>query len=260
MRSTLGLAGVLLGVWAAVGCPARASAAITFDGAAEQHKVAAYVRFLERHAAKYATALATIRQLEQSDVEYRVRVGGDFGDGVDGELATDGEHVFVRISDGTGVNGRGSAVFTRFSERACLAHELEHARQFDSGEFAFERDPVSGHWHAERPSFDISDERRAWEAQLRLATNEDFWRRNIGAAARGPSLLAMFAAARTDADRESILEQHGYGHLWRVPNSVWAPSVIGLPAGALVGPDRMPNLFGRIGRGGAVSLRLPRAG
>jgi hypothetical protein len=233
---------------------------MTFDGDGARKRFAAYVALLERRPAKYASELETVGQLARSDVEYLVRVGGDFGPGVDGELTTDGERVIIRISDGRGANGRGTEMFTRFSERACFAHELEHARQFDSGEFAFERDPASGHWHAERPSFDISDERRAWEAQLRLATSEDFWRRNIGAATREPSLLALFAAARTDTERDGILEQHGYGHLWRVPNSVWAPLVSGFPAGALVGPERIPNLFGRIGRGGGISLPLLPSG
>jgi hypothetical protein len=248
MRRTTDLASVLLGVLAAASCPAQASATVTFDGTAEQRTVAAYVAYLERHAAKCASELATVRQLERSDVEFRVRVGGDFRAGVDGELTTDGERVFVHISDGAGASGRGSEMFTRFSERACFAHEFEHARQFDAGEFAFERDPATGRWHAERPSFDIGDERRAWEAQLRLATSEDFWRRNVGSVERKPSLLAMFAEARTDAERESVLEQHGYGHISRVPNRGWAPAAGAFPAGALVRPESVPNVFGRVRR------------
>jgi hypothetical protein len=252
MRSTKGLAGLLLGVWAAtVSCPARASATITFDGAQAQRKVAAYVAFLERHSAKYASELATVGQLERSEVEYRVRVGGDFRESVDGELTTDGERVLIHISDGAGANGRGGEPFTRFSERACLAHELEHARQFDDGEFAFERDPATGRWHAHRPSFDISDERRAWEAQLRVSNGEDFWRVRGGDPKPRPSLLAMFAAARTDAERENILRRNGYGALYAVPNCAWAPSAGGFQVGALVRPDVVSNVFGRIGRAGA---------
>jgi len=248
MRSTKSLASALLSIWVAtVSCSARASAAITFDGNTAKRRVAAYVAFLERDPAKYASELATVGQLERSEVEYYVRVGGDFREGVDGELTTDGERVVVHISNGEGANGRGCEMFTRYSERACFAHEFEHARQFDSGEFAFERDPTSGTWHAERPSFDISDERRAWQAQLRIASNEDFWRQRRGAD-RQPSLLAMFAAAHTDAERESVLQKNGYGHLCRVPNCVWLPSVGGFPAGALVRPDRIPNVFGRIRR------------
>jgi len=241
--------GVCAAAVAIVLWPGRASAAITFDDAEAERRFAAYVAFLERHPAKCASALATVRQLERSEVEYHVRVGGDFREGVDGELTTDGERVWVSITNGTGANGRGCEMFTRYSERACFAHEFEHARQFDDGEFAFERDPVSGRWHAQRPSFDISDERRAWEAQLRLSSGEDFWRLHAGSDRR-PSLLAMFASARTDAERERVLQEHGYGNIYRVPNCVWAPSAGGFPAGALVRPDRIPNAFGRIRRGG----------
>jgi hypothetical protein len=227
---------------------ARASAAVTFETGEAARRYAAYTAFLERDPERYAPELRTVRQLEASEVEYHVRVGGDFRTGVDGELTTDGERVFVNVSDGSGANGRGAAPCSRFSERSCFAHELEHARQFDDGEFAFERDPASGRWHAERPSFDIGDEMRAWLAQARLATNEDFWRRPEGSAVARPSLLAKFAAARTDAERIRVLGENGYGELYAVPNCVWSPPVDGLARGLLVRPRALANFFGRVPR------------
>ena len=77
--------------------PAAASAAIRFDGKGAEKKFTAYVAFLERDPERYAPELATVRQLERSDVEYCVRVGGDFRSGVDGELTTDGERVVIHI-------------------------------------------------------------------------------------------------------------------------------------------------------------------
>jgi hypothetical protein len=241
------LAIVLLGACAAgaIG-PASASAAITFDGETAKRKFAAYVAFLERDPAKYAAELSTVHRLERSDVEYRVRVGGDFPRDVDGDLTTDGERVFVSVSNGTGANGRGGEAYSRFSERACLAHELEHARQFDAGEFAFECDPVSGAWLAERPSFDIGDEMRAWLVQVRLSSGGDFWRRPGGSAVPRPSLLAAFASARTDADRIRVLRENGYDRLSRTPNCVWAPPVDGFAPGRAVRPSMLPNFFGRV--------------
>jgi hypothetical protein len=249
MLSAKSFAGILVGIGIAVAAAAApAAASVTFEGERAERAYRAYVAYLERDPATLAPELATIRQLEQSDVEYRVRVGGDFRAGVDGELTTDGERVFVSISNGAGLGGRGSELFSRFSERACLAHELEHARQFDSGEFAFERDPASDQWYAARPSFDISDERRAWEAQLRLANSKDFWRRYEGRAQAAPSLLAEFAAAKTDAERMRVLQKNGYGSLYTVPNCVVAAPTSRFRPGDLVRPERVSNFFGRVAR------------
>jgi hypothetical protein len=210
MQRTQGLASILLGIFlTVVTCPARASAAITFEAARAKRTFEAYVAFLERDPERYAAELATVHQLERSEVEYRVRLGGDFRPGVEGTLTTDGERVFVSI-----LSDRDAQVYSRFSERSCLAHELEHARQFDAGELAFER--VAGVWRVEWPSYDIGDEVRAWSAQLRVATNQDFWRRPEGSATARPSLLAKFAAARTDADRARVLGENSYGGLYRV--------------------------------------------
>jgi hypothetical protein len=249
MLSAKSFAGILVGVGIAiVAAAAPAAASVTFDGDGARQKYEAYVAYLERRPETFAPELATVRQLERSEVEYRVRVGGTFRPGVDGELTTDGERVLISISNGTGEGGRGSEPFSRFSERACFAHELEHARQFDAGEFAFERDPATGRWHAERPSFDISDERRAWEVQLRLSNHQDFWRRYEGGAKAEPSLLAAFAAAKTEAERTRVLRENGYGRLYAVPNCVVSAPTSEFRPGQLVRPSAASNLFGRVPR------------
>jgi hypothetical protein len=247
MLSAKSFAEILVGIGiAVVATAAPAAGSVTFDGERAERVYGAYVAYLERDPATFAPELATIRQLQQSDVEYRVRIGGAFGDSVYGELTTDGERVIVRISDGEGANGRGVEIFSRFSERACFAHELEHARQFDSGEFSFERDPATGRWYAERPSFDIGDEMRAWKVQLRLSNHSDFWRRPEGRAQARPSLLAEFAAAKTDADRMRVLQRNGYGAIYAVPNCVVSAPTSQIRPGQLVRPDRVSNFFGRV--------------
>jgi len=243
-------AGVTFGIWVALLAvwPAQASGAITFDGTESQRGFASYVAFLSRHPAKYARELAAVEQLERSDVEYQVRVGGEFREDVDGELTTDGERIFIRISNGSGRDGKVISFLSRFSERGCFAHELEHARQFDDGEFAFVRDPATGVWHAECPTFDISDEMRAWEAQLQVSSGKDFWRRHEGTELR-PSLLASFAQAPTDDERMRVLRKHGYGNLYAVPNCVVAARGPDFRPGQIMRPGTVANLFGRVFQG-----------
>lgn len=198
---------------ALIACEKSACAVIRFDSDAARRQFEAYVAFIEHDPARYSSERATVRQLEQSGIEYRIRVGGDFRPDVDGTLSTDGSCVVVAVSDGTGSNGKGAAPCSRFSERACLAHELEHARQFDSRELSFTRDVRSGRWVPDPSSYDIGDEVNAWRAQLHVATGQDFWRRTEGSPAIGPSLLAIFAAQQSDAARASLLQRSGYGHL-----------------------------------------------
>lgn len=241
MRSRALTANVLLAISTAAH-PAPSRAAVVFEDEAARRDFAAYVAVLERDPAKYATELATVRQLERSEVEYRVRVGGPLPDGADGALTTDGERVYVDVPS----DGDRAKFFSRFSERACLAHELEHARQFDDGEFVFARDPASGRWGPATPSFDIGDEVKAWSAQLRLSVGRDFWRRPRGTPAPRPSLLAKFAAAKSDGERARVLIENGYGHLTPAAGSATVSPVPGRRLGDLVRPCERPNLFFRM--------------
>jgi hypothetical protein len=248
-----GFARVLVVISLAIaGSPMHALARITYDDDASRRMFANYVATLKADPMVCARELATVGQLERSEVEYRISVGGMFRASVEGELTSDGERVFVRISNGGDSRSGNTLAFSHFSTRACIAHELEHARQFDDGEFAFARQPASTRWYAERPSFDISDEMRAWQAQLRVATTEDFWRRVEGSSIARPSLLAKFAAASSDAERMQVLRDNGYRKLYPIPNcQVTAPSMEIRP-GQLVRPGSTGRLFGRVYQGERV--------
>jgi hypothetical protein len=201
------------------------------------------VAFLEDDPARRTSELATVRQLARSEVEYRVRVGTAASVVADGDLTTDGERVYVTLA------GDSMATpFRRFSMRSCLAHELEHARQFDDGELAFEREPGTGRWRPLHSTYDIGDEVKAWSAQLRVSRERDLWRRTDWGQIPRPSLLGEFAEARTDEARARVLRRNGYGNVYpvagclvRFPNGEYRP-------GQLVRPSLRPGFFGRVAR------------
>jgi hypothetical protein len=228
-------------------CPAKESStgpepfgSITFESAHARAKFDAYMAHLERHPERFAQDLATLRQLRRSDVEYRVVLGGPFEQGVEGNLTTDGERVFVRISDEGGAYGEIASLNSRF------AHELEHARQFDDGEIAFARDPVANVWRPLHTFYDIGDEVKAWEAQLRLSISKDYWVTTSGTPR--PSLLQRFAEAKGDTARARVLAQYGaYGRRKQeIGLNVVVASKTGFTARQLVRPDTRPDFFGRI--------------
>ena len=224
--------GVVVAIWLYASGPVDALGAISFADDRARARYEAYAIFLERDPHRFASAIATVRRLERSDVEYRFTTGGAFEWNVEGSLTTDGERVYVNIAD------RGA-----MSRNSRIAHELEHARQFDDGEIAFERDPRTGGWVAHRASYDIGDEVKAWSVQLNASIEEDFWRRPEGGAWRLPSLLGEFAEVESDEARARLLAERGYGELARVPNSHVA---FARSRGYGVGQLLRGHLFGRV--------------
>src|SRR5262249_50349408 len=85
-----------------------------------------YIEFLNKDKEKNKSELATIERLKSSDVDYQIGVGGKDFEGAEGNLTTDGNKIFVSISNVGGPNGETFSLNSRF------AHELEHARQFDN--------------------------------------------------------------------------------------------------------------------------------
>jgi hypothetical protein len=214
----------------------EARAAISFAGGEAHERFRGYVAFLERDPERFAAELATVRQLEQSDVEYRLTTGGTFERSVEGSLTTDGERVLVNVGDGKGL-----------SVNSRIAHELEHARQFDDGEIAFEQSPATGQWTAHHASYDIGDEVRAWTVQLRASVETDFWRRAKGEANPRPSMLGEFAKAETDEQRAEVLAARGYGNRRLVfgANVTFGASA-GYEPRQLVRPAAGRRFFGRV--------------
>lgn len=135
-----------------------------------------YVDFLNKDAKKYASELATLEQLKKSDVNYVVRLdqsGSNFGSGTEGGVTTDGKDVFINLAN------QGNSK-EQISLNATFGHELEHARQFDSGEFGFRSDK-NGNFVDKKGNFvggfeavDITDEVKAWSVTAKLATSTDF--------------------------------------------------------------------------------------
>ncbi|MBK6428197.1 MAG: hypothetical protein IPF82_19030 [Blastocatellia bacterium] len=200
-----------------------------------------YVEFLGKDPARFERHLATIRQLQASEVHYHLVITGQAVDGIEGHVTSDGRSVFIHVTHVGGPNGEVASMNSR------LAHEFEHARQFDSGEIAFVRDPVSGRWGPLVAAYDIGDDVKAWEAQLEASVNTDFF---IGARGTGvliPSVLRQFADAVGFEDRASVLKANGYKDLRPIANAnVRFTAKAQLEAGTVVHPGMRKNFFGRV--------------
>jgi hypothetical protein len=214
-------------------------ASITFADEAARERFASYVSFLEEDSEKFASELATVRQLACSDVEYRLRTGSSFPPGAEGLLTTDGERVVIDVSEGTDMDGRSASV------NSCIAHEFEHARQIDAGEFAFWRDPETGRWLPLESSCDLGDEVKAWTVQLRASSPADLWTHSNGTIR--PTRLLAFKNARTNEERVRILAKvPRYRNIRRSADcNVVFSSTTGYTAGQFLRPTEKANFFGR---------------
>jgi hypothetical protein len=219
----------------------KLGASVTFADATALAAYRAYVAFLAADPERFDRELATLSRLERSDVQYVVRVGGDFAFGVEGDLTTDGVRVFVTVPNEGGAFGETASLNSR------LAHELEHARQFDEGEVAFVRDAKTLRWQPSYTSYDIGDEVAAWEAQLRASTPRDFWR--VTDRKRAPTLLQLFSAAGTAERRVAVLRSHGYADRNPVAGSdVAFFDTSGVAVGDVLRPTAERQFFGRVRR------------
>ncbi len=200
-----------------------------------------YVEFLSADPQRFERHLATIRQLQASEIHYHLVITGESTDGIEGHVTSDGRSVFIQLTHVGGPNGEVASMNSR------LAHELEHARQFDDGEIAFARNPASGRWGPLVAAYDIGDDVKAWEAQLEASVNTDFF---IGARGTGvlvPSVLRQFADAVSFEDRAAVLMANGYRDLRPVPNSnVRFAAKAQLRAGTVIHPGIKENFFGRV--------------
>jgi hypothetical protein len=201
-----------------------------------------YMKLLNSDTKKYASELATIKQLEQSSVNYVVKLdqgGSDFSGGKEGNVTTNGTDVFINVADQG--NGR-----EKFSLNSRLGHELEHARQFDSGEWGFVSDKngrfmdKNGKYIGSFVGVDITDEVKAWSVGARLASTTDF---TVMGGSSMPEfqfrVLDTFNKAATDADKAAVLSKLGKTYsddYKRGTSAVNSPS-LGQPIGTLIRPS-----------------------
>jgi hypothetical protein len=219
--------------------PLEDGASLGFADERARTRFLEYRRFLEEEPARYVAELATIDRLVASDIEYVVAVCDPLGPGIEGCLTTDGERVVINVTDVRGVSGDIASLNSRF------AHELEHARQFDAGELALARDPVTGNWISDYNSYDIGDEVKAWTAQLRASSPRDYWRELNGM--RKPTTLRRFASAADDVERARVLLAHGYARVNPLlDRRVHMRADAGLSAGDVVHPSAGHDIFGRL--------------
>lgn len=200
---------------------------LTKNGTYSQEEYEKYKDLLNKDPKKYASELATLNRLEGSKINYIIGVttkdvaGGGEAEGL---TSTDGTNVLVTIRN----RGNGQEKFTIEGR---FAHELEHARQFDNGEFHFVR-TASGVWAPDPKTYDIYDEVRAFKAQL-----------DVTAPVKDTSMLRMLRDDRlTDADRASVLRS---SYPKRNQTDTNVTYLWGAPPGALVRPNAQhPNVFG----------------
>ncbi|HQR39921.1 MAG TPA: hypothetical protein PLF26_16160 [Blastocatellia bacterium] len=212
---------------------------VLFDGQTARERFDEYERFLEGDPQRFAAELETLRRLERSDVVYVVRIGKFADKDVEGSLTSDGERIYINVSNTGGVYGEVASLNSRF------AHEFEHARQFNDGEVAFLLDPRSHEWRPLITSYDIGDEIKAWKSQLNASLGCDHW--FVSSRGRKPTLLHLFAQASTDEERAQLLVQHGYRNRRNLleVNNVFSDA-LGYAVGQLLRPSETRNFFGRV--------------
>ena len=195
-----------------------------------------YEKFINKDPKKYAKEIATLKQLRSSDVNYIVILGGrQKSETAEGNTGPDekGDNILVRIRNIGGASGETLDRNGRF------AHELEHARQFDSGELAYRRDTKTGEWSADRLSYDVMDEVNAFNAYLRVAPQ-----------IKDSVLMRRLRDTRiSDSDRARDLIRFAYPNLENrgMNNNVRVGGAMGYKPGDLIRPNQAPrNFFGRV--------------
>jgi RHS repeat-associated protein len=139
-------------------------------GKGAEDELKKYRAFLEKDPKKYKSQLDTLNKLDGSKVEYHLTLKNESKEGVEGhvsaELTEGGKsaRVIINLSNVGGPQGE------KFSPFARMAHELEHGRQFEDGEIGFAF--LNGKYRGTVGS-DASDEFKAFQAMLPLATDKD---------------------------------------------------------------------------------------
>ncbi|MDP9193798.1 MAG: hypothetical protein M3P06_19055 [Acidobacteriota bacterium] len=138
-------------------------AIVEFANANAREYYELYLSELDPESEDYRNA----KQLEGSDITYVIQVTGLKGK-KEGEVTFDGTKVFLNLDSG-GPNQDASM-------QSRMAHEIQHGVQVDRGMIGFGKS-ASGSWVA--MFGDVHDEVEAWNAQLRQATDNDFFTGNL---------------------------------------------------------------------------------
>jgi len=169
-----------------------------------------YEKYINGNPKKYKKEIATIRKLRDSKVNYRINVT----DKISGKAETEGKtvpdqqgNILVSIRNIGGPQGEKMGINGRF------AHELEHGRQFDSGELTFVKVSGDSEWQPFFRHYDIMDEVNAFQSQL-----------NVSWPVLDDARLHALRGLSSDAMANHLLS-HGYDYLKRTPRgSRWIPS------------------------------------
>ncbi len=156
----------------------------------------------------FAELRATIKTLEESNVVYNLSVTSTtpLGDSVSGsvDIASNGASININVVLSGGTN-------QDFSQNSIFAHELEHARQFNDGEWGFVLEPdkegdvtVGGtKYKARKIGYDIGDEVKAFRAMITAANGFDMSVRFPRLSSEEPLLTQL--AGVNDKKAEKVL-------------------------------------------------------
>lgn len=78
---------------------------ITFANKEARERFEEYEKHLNEDKKKYVSELQTVIQLKASDVEYQLRTGGNFKEGTEANVTTDGNRILVGVSNVGGPQG-----------------------------------------------------------------------------------------------------------------------------------------------------------
>jgi hypothetical protein len=204
-----------------------------------------YQAFLNGNPEKYASEIATIERLKESEVTYVLRLdssGSDIVQGREGAVTTDGTTIFITLAN------QGND-HEQFSMNSRLGHEFEHARQFDNGEWGFASNEKGnfmedGKFVGSTFGYDITDEIKAWEVSVRLATPRDMnvMGGNPNLSTQFP-ILDLFSRSR---DKAGVLKRMG-GEYSRLSNTAESVQLAGVDRGKWATPSSNVRL--QTGRG-----------
>ncbi len=191
-----------------------------------------YEQRLSKDPDKYKKELATIDQLKASKINYRIDATPTnyAKESTEGTTGPDGQgNIVIGVRNRGGATGERSDIFGR------LAHELEHGRQFDSGETAYvNNNPEGNDWHPHPAIYEITDEVNAFLSQLNVSypVND-----------KDNSLLKSLRGRSPEGIQRALSKGPYKKIARRYPNISYRPA--GMAPGTVV---RTPRFFGVVAR------------
>jgi RHS repeat-associated protein len=158
-----------------------------------------YKKLLYSDRVKYAKEITTLEQLEKSERNYVITLTTKgFDRNAEGYTRPDKDgNITIALKN----EGNGSE---KLDLNGRMAHELEHGRQFDSGELTFAPDS-KGIWSPYFEHYDVGDEVKAFNAYLNVATK--------ASDQRAYPIIRKLRRAENDAQKASYLLNGEYSNL-----------------------------------------------